>query len=43
MALTTLDELWVRLLEELGGGAKKGREKCREAVLEVLTDLTGRW
>jgi cell division control protein 6 len=46
MALNSVDELWVRIVEELGDGEKKGRGKQlkgKEAVLKVLKEMDGRW
>jgi cell division control protein 6 len=46
MALNSVDELWVRIVEELGDGEKKGRGKKlkgKEAVLKVLKEMDGWW
>ena len=46
MALNSVDELWDRIMEELGDGEKKARGRKangREAVLKVLGQMEGRW
>jgi cell division control protein 6 len=46
MALSGIDELWERLLEDLDGGKKKTKTKpasTKEAVERLFTNLKTRW